>query len=87
MASIGTLYGQSFSPKVLRSIAAAKFNGVTLDFVNTLPPVDTQKPEYLKKFPLGEVPAFEGADGFRLTGGNAIIAYGTLQQTRGMGLL
>src|SRR5689334_13462473 len=32
-------------------------------------------PEYLAKFPLGKIPAFEGADGFLLTEGNAIGCY------------
>lgn len=37
--------------------------------------VDSTKPEFLAKFPLGKVPAFEGADGFTLTEGAAISAY------------
>ena len=32
-------------------------------------------PEFLAKFPLGKVPAFEGADGFCLTEGGAIARY------------
>lgn len=36
---------------------------------------DNKKPEFLAKFPLGKVPAFEGADGFNLVEGSAIAAY------------
>lgn len=32
-------------------------------------------PEFLAKFPLGKVPAFEGSDGFTLAEGSAIAAY------------
>lgn len=37
--------------------------------------VTNQGPEFLAKFPLGKVPAFEGADGFCLTEGAAIATY------------
>ena len=38
--------------------------------------VDNKKPEFLSKFPHGEVPAFEGADGFKVVEGAAIARYG-----------
>ena len=37
--------------------------------------VDNKKPEFLAKFPHGKIPAFEGADGFKLTETPAIARY------------
>ena len=37
--------------------------------------VDNKKPEFLSKFPHGKIPAFEGADGFKLVEGAAISRY------------
>lgn len=37
--------------------------------------MDNKTPAYLSKFPLGKVPAFEGADGFCLAEGSAISSY------------
>jgi elongation factor 1-gamma len=37
--------------------------------------VDNKKPEFLRKFPLGQIPAFEGKDGFLLTQTPAIMKY------------
>jgi hypothetical protein len=36
---------------------------------------DNKKPEFLAKFPLGKIPAFEGANGFNLAEGAAIARY------------
>ena len=36
---------------------------------------DNKKPEFLAKFPHGKIPAFEGADGFKLTETPAIARY------------
>ena len=38
--------------------------------------VDNKKPEFLSKFPHGKIPAFDGADGFKLFEGVAIARYG-----------
>ena len=40
--------------------------------------VDNKKPEFLSKFPHGKIPAFDGADGFKLFEGAAIARYGEL---------
>ena len=40
-------------------------------------------PEFLKKFPLGKVPAFEGSDGVLLTESNAIAYYVANDELRG----
>lgn len=38
---------------------------------------DNNKPEFLSKFPLGKVPAFETADGFKLVEGIPVARFGT----------
>ena len=81
--SIGKIYGQEHNPRVVRSLAAAKFNGLELERVNVQPPSDTQKPEFLAKFPVGKVPAFEGSDGFLLCESRAIVEYGTYTNDEG----
>ena len=40
-------------------------------------------PAFLKKFPLGKVPAFEGSDGVLLTESNAIAYYVANDELRG----
>ena len=42
-----------------------------------------KSPEFLKKFPLGKVPAFEGSDGVLLTESNAIAYYVANDELRG----
>lgn len=52
MSSVGTIYGPKGTPKVLRALAAAAYNGVKLDVSEVIPlNGDGQKPEYLAKFP------------------------------------
>jgi hypothetical protein len=43
--------------------------------VPTSGPTDAKKPEYLAKFPMGQIPAFEGTDGFKLTETRAVARY------------
>lgn len=76
MSSIGKLYGAPDGAKVLRIVAAAKVNGVDVEVVRTMPREDTSAPEFRAKFPMGKVPAFEGADGFLLSESRAIAQYG-----------
>ncbi|WFD35553.1 hypothetical protein MCUN1_002409 [Malassezia cuniculi] len=73
--SIGKIYGPPTGAKVLRSVAAAKANGLELEVVPTAPRADSGKPEFLAKFPHGKVPAFEGSDGFLLPESRAIAWY------------
>lgn len=75
--SIGKIYGPPTGAKVIRSLAAAKANGLELEVVPTQPRFDSHKPEFLAKFPHGKVPAFEGSDGFLLAESRAIAWYGT----------
>ncbi|ROW00367.1 hypothetical protein VMCG_07244 [Cytospora schulzeri] len=76
MAPIGTLYSYPGNFRVQRALVVAALNGlevnVPADFNMA---VDTKTPEFLAKFPLGKVPAFEAADGFCLSEGSAIAAY------------
>ncbi|KAF8721974.1 hypothetical protein AX14_010034 [Amanita brunnescens Koide BX004] len=76
MSPIGTLYTVPYQGpgKLIR--AAAALGGLEL----TLPEqyehmVDNKKPEFLSKFPHGKIPAFDGADGFKLFEGVAIARY------------
>lgn len=56
--------------------AAANWGGVPLEQPETYTHMeDNKKPEFLSKFPHGKIPAFEGADGFKLFEGVAIARY------------
>merc|ERR1712170_228541 len=72
----GTLYTYPDNFRAQKALIAAKYSGAELtvakDFVFG---ESNKKPEFLKKFPLGKVPAFEGSDGVLLTESNAIAYY------------
>lgn len=55
--------------------AIAELNGLELDVPSFQFGVSNKDSTFLSKFPLGKVPAFEGADGFTLTEGAAISSY------------
>lgn len=75
--AVGTLYAASDAQPgavVIKSVAA--ITGQTLDSPATYTHYETNKtPEFLAKFPYGKVPAFEGADGFKVFEGIAIARY------------
>ncbi|KAI8996277.1 elongation factor 1-gamma [Trametes punicea] len=76
MTSIGTLYTtpQQHSGKRIRAVAA--FNGLKVDLPeHYVHYEDNKKPEFLSKFPHGKIPAFDGADGFKLFESAAIARY------------
>ncbi|TKY85988.1 hypothetical protein EX895_004813 [Sporisorium graminicola] len=76
MAPIGQIYGHAGHFKVDRVLAAAAYNGLELEVVETKALAgDTKKPEFLALFPYGKIPAFKGTDGFSLTEGKAIARY------------
>ncbi|CBQ71185.1 related to translation elongation factor eEF1, gamma chain [Sporisorium reilianum SRZ2] len=76
MAPIGQIYGYVGHFKVDRALAAAAYNGLELEVVETKALAgDTKKPEFLAQFPYGKIPAFKGSDGFVLTEGKAIARY------------
>ncbi|KAH0831297.1 glutathione S-transferase C-terminal-like protein [Lanmaoa asiatica] len=64
MAPIGTLWGIAIQRQTKVILAAAAVAGIELD----TPPVDfyvtIKSPEYLSKFPLGKLPAFEDNKGY-----------------------
>ena len=56
--------------------AAAAFVGLEIAWPEHYVHDDTNRqPEYLAKFPHGKIPAFEGADGFRIFETSAIARY------------
>merc|ERR1719394_1571325 len=76
------MYPDNF--RAQKALIAAKYSGaevtVAKDFVFG---ESNKKPEFLKKFPLGKVPAFEGSDGVLLTESNAIAYYVANDELRG----
>merc|ERR1712179_547096 len=61
-----------------------KYSGVQVTVAKDFVFGETNKsPEFLKKFPLGKVPAFEGSDGLLLTESNAIAYYLANEELRG----
>ncbi|XP_071833687.1 elongation factor 1-gamma-like [Apostichopus japonicus] len=86
MAS-GTLYTYPENVRASKVLIAAKYSGVNIDVVQDPPAFklgETNKSaDFLKKFPLGKVPAFEGSDGTLLYESNAIAYYVSNEQLRG----
>ncbi|CDO76003.1 hypothetical protein BN946_scf184780.g10 [Trametes cinnabarina] len=76
MASIGTLYTTPDQAPGKAIRAAAAFSGLKVDLPDNYVHFETnKKPEFLAKFPHGKIPAFEGADGFKLFESTAIARY------------
>jgi elongation factor 1-gamma len=76
MAPIGTLWTVPYqhTGKIIRAVAA--FAGVEIALPASYEHfVDNKKPEFLAKFPHGKIPAFDGADGFKLFEGTSIARY------------
>ncbi|KAF8626684.1 hypothetical protein AX15_004768 [Amanita polypyramis BW_CC] len=67
MSPIGTLYTVPIQHKgkIIRAVAA--IGGLEIPVHENYEHfVDNRKPEFLSKFPFGKIPAFDGADGFKL---------------------
>jgi elongation factor 1-gamma len=60
---------------VFKAQIAAKYNNIPLTFKPVEMGKDNKTPAFLKKFPLGKVPALETSDGFYLTESNAIALF------------
>ncbi|KAH7927575.1 glutathione S-transferase C-terminal-like protein [Leucogyrophana mollusca] len=75
MAPTGTFYGdrRQRQTKVIQAVAAIA--GLELEIAPFEFGVTNKSPEFLTKFPLGKIPAFERKDGFTLTEGAAIARY------------
>ncbi|KAL7627914.1 hypothetical protein AAE478_002109 [Parahypoxylon ruwenzoriense] len=76
MAPFGKIYSYPNNFRIQRAEVVAAINGLEIPLVEGFNMgVDNKTPEFLAKFPMGKVPAFEGADGFCLTEGAAICTY------------
>jgi|ERR1712002_299462 len=86
MAS-GTLYTYPENTRAYKILIAAKYSGANVTVVQDPPAFklgETNKTaEFLKKFPLGKVPAFENGSGTTLFESNAIAYYVSNDQLRG----
>jgi len=83
MAS-GTLYTYPDNFRAYKALIAAKFSGAQVKIDKDFVFGETNKSDaFLKKFPLGKVPAFETSDGKFLTESNAIAYYVANEQLRG----
>merc|ERR1711909_122772 len=80
----GTLYTYPDNFRAQKAPIAAKYSGAQLTVAKDFVFGETNKtPDFLKKFPLGKVPAFEGSDGTILTESNAIAYYVANDELRG----
>merc|ERR1712142_148803 len=80
----GTLYTYPDNFCAQKALIAAKYSGAQLTVAKDFVFGETNKtPDFLKKFPLGKVPAFEGSDGTILTESNAIAYYVANDELRG----
>jgi elongation factor 1-gamma len=80
----GTIYTYPDNFRAQKALIAAKYSGAQLTVAKDFVFGETNKtPDFLKKFPLGKVPAFEGSDGTILTESNAIAYYVANDELRG----
>merc|ERR1711892_1322396 len=80
----GTLFTYPDNFRAQKALTAAKYSGAQLTVAKDFVFGETNKtPDFLKKFPLGKVPAFEGSDGVILTESNAIAYYVANEELRG----
>jgi len=83
----GTLYTYPDNFRAQKALIAAKYSGADLTVAKDFVFGETNKSaDFLKKFPLGKVPAFEGKDGTLLTESNAIAYYVGNDELRGAGV-
>ncbi|CAI5784051.1 elongation factor 1-gamma [Podarcis lilfordi] len=87
MAAAGTLYTYPENWQAFKALIAAQYSGAKIKVLSTPPQFhfgQTNKTlEFLKKFPAGKVPAFEGNDGFCMFESNAIDHYVSNEKLRG----
>ncbi|OAX37146.1 glutathione S-transferase C-terminal-like protein [Rhizopogon vinicolor AM-OR11-026] len=75
MAPIGSLWGVLFQRQTKSILSAAAIAGLELDLKPVEFGVTNKSPEYLDKFAMGKIPAFESNDGFTLIEGASIARY------------
>ncbi|XP_055331164.1 elongation factor 1-gamma-A-like [Paramacrobiotus metropolitanus] len=88
MSVSGTLFTYPDNFRAYKALIAAQFSGAKVKVVSEIPDFvfgETNKtPEFLKKFPSGQVPAFESADEkVHLSEGNAIAHFLATPELRG----
>ncbi|XP_062469364.1 elongation factor 1-gamma [Pezoporus occidentalis] len=87
MAVAGTLYTYPENWRAFKALIAAQYSGAKIRVLSSPPHFhfgQTNKtPEFLRKFPVGKVPAFEGDDGFCVFESNAIAYYVSNEELRG----
>merc|ERR1719318_1246661 len=86
----GTLYTYPVNFRAQKILVAAQYSGANIKVVSEAPAFklgETNKTdEFLKKFPLGKVPAFETSSGLTLFESNAIAYYVSSDSLRGANL-
>ncbi|KID97499.1 eEF-1B gamma subunit-like protein, partial [Metarhizium majus ARSEF 297] len=75
MAPFGKIYSFMPNGRVFKIMAAAKLNNLEIEVADYQHMVTNKSAEFLEKFPLGKVPAFEGVDGLCLFESDAIARY------------
>jgi len=84
----GTLYTYPENFRAYKALIAAQFSGAEVAVAGDFKFGETNKTDaFLKKFPLGKVPAFEGTDGTWLFESNAIAYYVASESLRGASLV
>ncbi|KAL1138404.1 hypothetical protein AAG570_008468, partial [Ranatra chinensis] len=79
-----TLYTYPDNFRAFKALIAAQYSGGQVKLSPNFVFGETNKtPDFLKKFPLGKVPAFESADGQLITESNAIAYYVANEELRG----
>ncbi|XP_041351433.1 elongation factor 1-gamma-like isoform X2 [Gigantopelta aegis] len=72
----GTLYTYPGNFRAYKALVAAQYSGVDVKVASDFKFGETNKnTNFISKFPLGKVPAFESGDGFCLSESNAIAQY------------
>ncbi|KAH8422603.1 glutathione S-transferase family protein [Aspergillus melleus] len=75
MAPFGKIYTYPNNARVKKAQAVANINNLELTISDSQMGITNRTPEFLAKFPVGKVPAFEGADGTTLVESDAIAQY------------
>ncbi|KAJ8584843.1 glutathione S-transferase, partial [Rhizopogon salebrosus TDB-379] len=75
MPSVGKLYNVPYMHQTKTILSVCALAGLEIEIPEYKHMEDNKKPEFLAKFPLGKIPAFEGANGFNLAEGAAIARY------------
>nr|KAF6438071.1 hypothetical protein HJG59_008760 [Molossus molossus] len=82
-----TLYTYPENWRAFKALIAAQYSGAQVRVLSAPPHFHfgqtNRTPEFLRKFPAGKVPAFEGDDGFCVFESNAIAYYVSNEELRG----